>query len=94
MRWKVTPRRASRQRNASAEVSSGEARLAYLRESVACLERSPAAYELACALVTLGTELHDPAHLRRGLETAERCGADGLATTARTELAATEGAAL
>ncbi|MEV7981110.1 AAA family ATPase [Streptomyces sp. NPDC086519] len=78
----------------AAEVSSGETRLAYLRESVACLERSPAAYELACALVTLGTELHDPAHLRRGLETAERCGADGLATTARTELAARERAAL
>src|SRR6202008_1988308 len=35
----------------AAEVSSGEARLAYLRESVAHLERSPAAYELGSALV-------------------------------------------
>ncbi|MEU2620687.1 AAA family ATPase [Streptomyces sp. NPDC007157] len=74
----------------AAEVTTGPARLAYLKEAVTHLERSPAAYELACALVTLGTELHDPVHLRRGLETAEQCGADGLADEARAELAAAE----
>ncbi|MER6221702.1 ATP-binding protein [Streptomyces sp. 900105755] len=80
----------------AADVSSGEARLAYLRESVAHLERSPAAYELACALVSLGTELRDAGLLRRGLDTAVQCEADGLAVQARAELAAamerTEGA--
>ncbi|MEV7388127.1 AAA family ATPase [Streptomyces sp. NPDC091215] len=73
----------------AAEVSTGSARVSYLEEAVAHLDRSPAAYELACALVALGTELHDTAHLRRGLETAEQCGADGLAAQARAELAAT-----
>ncbi|MEU9454070.1 AAA family ATPase [Streptomyces sp. NPDC048277] len=78
----------------AAEVSTGEARVRYLEESVAHLDRSPAAYELACALVALGTELGDADQLRRGLETAERCGADGLAETARAELAAMERAPL
>ncbi|MER6537122.1 AAA family ATPase [Streptomyces sp900105755] len=72
----------------AADVSTGEARLAYLRESVIHLERSPAAYELACALVSLGTELRDAGLLRRGLDTAVRCQADGLALQARAELAA------
>ncbi|MFJ9865643.1 ATP-binding protein [Streptomyces sp. NPDC101165] len=78
-----------------AEVSSGSARVKYLEESVAHLERSPAAYELACALVALGTELRhvgrpgeSAEHLYRGLDTAVQCGADGLVDTARAELAA------
>lgn len=78
-----------------AEVSSGSARVKYLEESVAHLERSPAAYELACALVALGTELRHAGrpreaaeHLYRGLDTAVQCGADGLVDTARAELAA------
>ncbi|TVZ91605.1 ATP-binding protein [Streptomyces sp. BK340] len=78
-----------------AEVSSGSARVKYLEESVAHLERSPAAYELACALVALGTELRHAGrpgeaaeHLYRGLDTAVQCGADGLMDTARAELAA------
>ncbi|MET8452084.1 AAA family ATPase [Streptomyces sp. NPDC005209] len=80
---------------AAAEVSSGSARVKYLEESVAHLERSPAAYELACALVALGTELRRAGrpkeagdHLYRGLDTALQCGADGLVDTARAELAA------
>ncbi|MFD3582587.1 ATP-binding protein [Streptomyces sp. NPDC058683] len=77
----------------AAEVTTGPARLTYLKEAVTHLERSPAAYELACALVALGTELQDADHLRRGLETAERCGADGLADEARAKLVATEAAA-
>ncbi|MFF4575086.1 ATP-binding protein [Streptomyces sp. NPDC001410] len=78
-----------------AEVASGSARVKYLEESVAHLERSPAAYELACALVALGTELRHAGrpreaaeHLYRGLDTAVQCGADGLGDTARAELAA------
>lgn len=73
----------------AAEVATGPARVTYLQEAVAHLERSPAAYELACALVALGTELHDTAHLRRGLKAAEQCGADTVAATACAELAST-----
>ncbi|MEU1167665.1 ATP-binding protein, partial [Streptomyces sp. NPDC005921] len=70
----------------AADVSTGEARLRYLEESVTHLDGSPAAYELACSLVALGTELHDADHLRRGLKTAAQCGADGLAAEARAAL--------
>ncbi len=79
----------------AAEVSSGSTRVKYLEESVAHLERSPAAYELACALVALGTELRrtgrakeSAEHLYRGLDAAAQCGADGLVAAARDELAA------
>ncbi|MCX5418607.1 AAA family ATPase [Streptomyces sp. NBC_00078] len=79
----------------AAEVSSGSARITYLEEAVTHLERSPAAYELACALVALGTELRRTGHpgdaaelLYRGLDAAVQCGADGLVETARDELAA------
>ncbi|MFJ5269617.1 AAA family ATPase [Streptomyces sp. NPDC088358] len=80
---------------AAAEVSSGSARVKLLEESVTHLERSPAAYELACALVALGTELRRSGrpkeaaeHLYRGLDAAVQCGADGLVEEARDELAA------
>ena len=80
---------------AAADVSSGSTRLELLEESVAHLERSPAAYELACALVALGTELRRAGRpqgaaecLQRGLEAAVQCGADGLVEAARDELAA------
>ncbi|WP_413755754.1 ATP-binding protein [Streptomyces sp. MMBL 11-3] len=80
---------------AAAEVSSGPDRLKLLEESVEHLERSPAAYELACALVALGAELRRGSrpqeateHLHRGLDAAVLCGADGLVRTARSELAA------
>jgi DNA-binding CsgD family transcriptional regulator len=79
----------------AAEVSSGATRIKYLEEAVTHLERSPAAYELACALVALGTELRRGGrskeaaeHLYRGLETAVLCGADGLVSASRDELAA------
>jgi DNA-binding CsgD family transcriptional regulator len=78
----------------AAEVSSGSARLKLLEESVVHLERSPAAYELASALVALGTELRRtgrPAeaaeYLYRGLDAAVQCGADGLVEATRGELA-------
>ncbi|MEU5001948.1 AAA family ATPase [Streptomyces sp. NPDC021622] len=79
----------------SAEVSSGSARLKLLEEAVGHLERSPAAYELACALVGLGGELRRAGRpkeaaepLYRGLDAAVQCGADGLVERARDELAA------
>ncbi|MEU9187123.1 AAA family ATPase [Streptomyces sp. NPDC048484] len=79
---------------AAADVSSGPARVKLLEESVDHLERSPAAYELACALVALGAELRGSRpgeaadHLYRGLDAAVGCGADGLVEAARDELAA------
>ncbi|MDH6220843.1 ATP-binding protein [Streptomyces pseudovenezuelae] len=80
---------------AAAEVSSGSTRVKHLEEAVTHLERSPAAYELACALVALGTELRRTGrpteaaeHLYRGLDAAVQCGADGLVDSARAELVA------
>ncbi|MFF8610458.1 ATP-binding protein [Streptomyces sp. NPDC015346] len=65
-----------------------------LEESVAHLGQSPAAYELAHALIDHGTALHTigdthraARQLYRGLETAVGCGADGLADRARGHLA-------
>ncbi|HZX37155.1 MAG TPA: AAA family ATPase, partial [Streptomyces sp.] len=46
----------------AAEVSGGAERTAFLEEAVAHLERSPAAYELARALVDLGTHLRRTGH--------------------------------
>ncbi|MER7845712.1 AAA family ATPase [Kitasatospora sp. NPDC096077] len=58
-----------------------------LTEAVQRLERSPARYEHALALVDLGTALDRAprarAVLAEGLELAVRCGADGLAARAR-----------
>ncbi|MFE2211919.1 ATP-binding protein [Streptomyces canus] len=90
-----TPSAVGQALRLAAEVSPGSARVKLLEESVAHLERSPAAYELACALVALGTELRRTGrareaaeHLYRGLDTAVQCGADGLIETARDELTA------
>ncbi len=66
-----------------------------LHEAVEHLEQSPAAYELAHALIDHGAALYAEGNLEhasrqyhRGLETATACGADALATRARTELGA------
>ncbi|MGW2516824.1 ATP-binding protein [Streptomyces sp. NPDC001617] len=90
-----TPSAIGQALRTAAEVSSGSARAKYLEESVAHLERSPAAYELACSLVSLGTELRRTGrpreaaeHLYRGLDAAVQCNADGLVERARDELAA------
>ncbi|MFI6339348.1 ATP-binding protein [Streptomyces sp. NPDC050535] len=79
----------------AAEVSAGSARVELIEESVGHLETSPAAYELACALIALGTELRRAGrpeeaaeHLYRGLDAAVQCGADGRVDEARDELAA------
>ncbi|MFC9503798.1 ATP-binding protein [Streptomyces sp. NPDC057002] len=78
-----------------AEVTGGPAALDLHTQAVDHLERSPAAYELARALVGHGAalvrsgELHDAAdRLYQGLEGAVHCGADGLAARARRELSA------
>ncbi|MEU3338271.1 ATP-binding protein [Streptomyces sp. NPDC002144] len=90
-----TPSAVGQALRTAAEVSSGSARVKYLEEAVTHLERSPAAYELACALVALGTELRRTGrpreaaeHLYRGLDAAVQCGADGLVESAREELTA------
>ncbi|MFD9463816.1 AAA family ATPase [Streptomyces sp. NPDC060027] len=90
-----TPSAIGQALRAAAEVSPGPARVELLEESVSHLERSPAAYELACALVALGTELRRAGrpkeaaeHLYRGLDAAVQCGADGLIEEARDLLAA------
>ncbi|AZP15740.1 ATP-binding protein [Streptomyces aquilus] len=90
-----TPSAIGQALRTAAEVSSGSARVKYLEEAVAHLECSPAGYELACALVALGTELRRTGRapeaaeqLYRGLDAAVQCGADGLVEEARDELAA------
>lgn len=78
-----------------AEVTGGPAALELYAEAVGHLERSPASYELARALVGHGAALsrngqpQDAAdRLYRGLEVAVHCGAEGLAARAREELSA------
>jgi DNA-binding CsgD family transcriptional regulator len=70
--------------------------IAHLQEAVGVLERSTRRYELAVANAALGTalrlarrptEAREP--LRRALDLAHRCGADGLEQRARSELYAT-----
>jgi DNA-binding CsgD family transcriptional regulator len=76
--------------------SRGGAGIPELREAVAVLEQSPARLELARALAALGGALRrtrDPTGarepLRRALELAAACGADGLVEEVRAELHAT-----
>jgi DNA-binding CsgD family transcriptional regulator len=78
-----------------AEVTGGAAALDTHAEAVAQLERSPASYELARALVGHGAALLRDARVQeaadrlyRGLEVAVHCGAEGVATRARAELSA------
>ncbi|MFG3355404.1 ATP-binding protein [Streptomyces sp. NPDC048001] len=79
--------------HAMAAVTEGAGRIELLADAVAHLERSPAGYDLACALVDHGVALRaaglrDRAgeQLHRGLEGAVECGADALAARARQEL--------
>ncbi|MGW2560432.1 ATP-binding protein [Streptomyces sp. NPDC001514] len=78
---------------AQASVAHGAEQVALLAEAVEHLERSPAGYDLACALVDHGMALRRAGlpreaveQLHRGLEGAVQCGADGLAARARDEL--------
>ncbi|EFL13525.1 predicted protein [Streptomyces sp. C] len=68
----------------AAEVAAPQDRADLLREAVALLEDSPAAYELARTLAALGTELQDPGLLARAHHTSRECGAGALeASTAQ-----------
>ncbi|MEU6476997.1 AAA family ATPase [Streptomyces sp. NPDC047017] len=78
-----------------AEVTGGPAALDLHAAAVTLLEGSPAAYELARALVGHGAALarngrvqEAADRLYQGLETAVHCGAEALAARARTELSA------
>lgn len=80
------------------QVTGGAEGLAKLGESVRWLTHSPARYEHALSLVEFGAALRRAKHitearirLAEGLEAAVRCGADGLAERARTELLAAGG---
>ncbi|MFI6156464.1 ATP-binding protein [Kitasatospora sp. NPDC051170] len=66
----------------AAAVHEGPGAAELLAEAVQHLERSPARYEHALALVDLGEALGDAAALARGRELAARCGADALAARA------------
>ncbi|MFV0137432.1 ATP-binding protein [Streptomyces sp. HMX87] len=81
--------------HAEAEATGGAAALDRYAEAVAELERSPASYELARALVGHGAALSRGGRLPeaadrlyQGLERAVHCGAEGLAARARAELSA------
>ncbi|MFJ3334419.1 ATP-binding protein [Streptomyces sp. NPDC086766] len=76
-----------------AEVTAGPAALDLYAEAVDHLERSPAAYDLARALVGHGAALSRNGRLQeaadrlyQGLESAVHCGAEALAGRAREEL--------
>ncbi|MFF3331754.1 ATP-binding protein [Streptomyces sp. NPDC002888] len=78
-----------------AEVTGGPAALDLHAEAVEHLERSPASYELARALVGHGAALSRNGRLQeaadrlyQGLESAVHCGAETLASRAREELSA------
>lgn len=78
-----------------AEVTGGPAALDLYTEAVEHLERSPAAYELARALIGHGAALSRHGRLQeaadrlyQGLEGAVHCGAEALAGRAREELSA------
>ncbi|MER5885052.1 AAA family ATPase [Streptomyces sp. NPDC001941] len=90
-----TPGAIGRALYAAAKVTTGAESLSLMGEAVKQLERSPAAYDLALAMVDHGCALsraglpQDAADLlMRGLEGAVGCGADALAARAREELAA------
>ncbi|GAA4794043.1 ATP-binding protein [Streptomyces ziwulingensis] len=78
-----------------AEVTGARTALGLYEEAVGHLEASPAAYELARALVGYGAALSRDGQVQeaadrlyQGLERAVHCGAEGLAARARTELSA------
>jgi DNA-binding CsgD family transcriptional regulator len=79
----------------AALVGETKARIERLREAVSVLEGTPAALELARALIDLGAALRRGGHraesrepLRHGLDLAYRCGATALVERSRTELLA------
>ncbi|MBL1101496.1 AAA family ATPase [Streptomyces sp. 205] len=88
-----TPSAIGQALHTAAQITEGPQALDLLSDAIAHLERSPAAYDLACALTDHGTMLRRSGHLTRaatqlsrGMEVAAKCGADGLTDRARAEL--------
>jgi hypothetical protein len=78
-----------------ARLSDGPQAITLLQRAVTELEASPSAYELACALVELGTALRRTGRvsqaaepLYQGVDLAAQCGADPMVALARDELIA------
>jgi ATP/maltotriose-dependent transcriptional regulator MalT len=93
-RW-GTPGYIGQALHAKARVCPDDDAIEMLREVVAQLEGSPVQLELARAFVTLGgflrrrgARVKSRGPLREGFELAQRCGAEGLAESARAELRA------
>lgn len=70
----------------AAALETGQRSVALYAQAVAYLESSPCAYEHAAARVEYGIASRSATEIRRGLTLAESCGADTLATQARTAL--------
>lgn len=70
----------------AAALQTGQRATALHAQAVACLEKSPCAYEHAAARVEYGIALRSAAELRKGLALARSCGADGLVAQARRAL--------
>ncbi|MFI8214887.1 ATP-binding protein [Streptomyces sp. NPDC085932] len=71
----------------AAALETGQRAVRLLARAVTYLEASPCQYEHAAARIEYGTAARSAADLRRGLDLALSCGADGLAARARAELA-------
>jgi tetratricopeptide (TPR) repeat protein len=71
----------------AAALETGQRAVRLLARAVTYLEASPCQYEHAAARIEYGVAARSAADLRRGLDLAVSCGADGLAERARAELA-------
>jgi hypothetical protein len=72
----------------AADLETGQRAVRLYGQAVTYLEASPCQYEHAVARVDFGIAARSAADLRRGLDLAVSCGADGLAERARAALGA------
>lgn len=70
----------------AAALETGQRAVRLAARAVTCLEASPCRYELAAARVEYGLAARSATELRRGLDLAVACGAEGLAARAREAL--------
>ncbi|AWT46489.1 MULTISPECIES: ATP-binding protein [Streptomyces] len=70
----------------AAALETGQRAVRLAEQAVAYLESSPCQYEHAAARVEYGIAARSVTELRRGLDLARACGADGLAARAQQEL--------
>ncbi|MDG9708764.1 ATP-binding protein [Streptomyces sp. DH10] len=75
----------------AAALETGQRAVRLAAQAVAYLESSPCQYEHAAARIEYGIAARSATDLRRGLDLAVSCGADGLAERARTALKADAG---